>query len=83
MQAVQQVTLRFAEGTHMTYVRVTERDDMILSAKLVEYSEMPGLLFKQPGVFRSWRGVVGFSLALLGWGVFVYVICCVLARIFN
>ena len=64
----------------MTYVRVREQDDVILSAKLVEYCEIQKAI-PQPGMFETWRGVVGLSLACVGWSFFAYVVWCVVARV--
>lgn len=38
---------------------------------------------QEPGVLRSWRGVLGAFIAFIGAFAFGWVIWCVLARIFT
>jgi hypothetical protein len=62
----------------MTYVRVTEQDDVILSAKLVEYCEMQRPV--KPGMFRTWGGL---AVAVIGWAFFGWLVWCVVARVWR
>lgn len=67
-------------------VRVSESDDQILSVKLSEYSELQQAAVisdQSPGILRTWRGLAGVVMAVIGWAFFAYLVVCVGVRIFN
>lgn len=61
-------------------IRVRERDDVMLSVKLEDYCEMQRS--PQPGVLRTWRGLLSLAIAGIGFCVFGWLVWCVVARIF-
>lgn len=63
---------------------VTEHDDEILFVRLSNLSEMPsGIFVVQPGIFRTWRGVIG-AISATGFVLAcAYLAYCVFARVFT